>query len=73
MGEMIFSFRDLYPNQATKTEETSTMANPDKDDQDALNENTNITEKGNMRGASTKNIFLAMGVLIALVVFFGAK
>ena len=73
MGDMIFSFRDLYPNQATATEETSTMANPDKDDQEALKENTKVTEKGDMRGASKKNVFLAIGVLVALVVFFGAK
>ena len=72
-GEMIFSMRDLYPNYIAQEEETSTKANPDADDQDALNEDTQITEKADTRNASRKNVLLALAVLVALVVFFGGR
>lgn len=72
MGEMIFSFRDIYPNM-NATEETSTKATPDANDQDAMGEDTQITEKGDMRNASRKNIFIALIILVALIVMFGIK
>lgn len=70
-GEIGYSFRDLYPNMTGL--DTSTLANPEADDQEALNEDVNIAEESSMTQASRKNIFIAIFVLVALVVFFGGK
>ena len=73
MGEMMFSLKDLYPNLKTTSEETSVKANPETDDQVALNEDVAVAEKSDQTNASRKNVFLAIVIMIALVVFFGGK
>lgn len=72
MGEMAFSYTDLYPN-INSSEETSTKANPDANDQDAMGEDVKVTEQADMRNASKKNVFLALLILVGLVVLFGSK
>lgn len=71
MGEMNFSLRDLYPNISSINEETSVKANPEAEDQEALNENTTLAEKADNNNASGKMVFIAIGIIIALVVLFG--
>ena len=71
MGELGFSMSDLYPNYGGI--DTSTIVNPEADDQDALNEDTKVAMESDSKGARGKNIFIAMLVLIALVIFFGGK
>ena len=72
MGEMAFSLKDLYPN-INSSEETSSKATPDANDQDAMGEDVKITEKADTRNASKKNVFIALILLVGLVVFFGGK
>jgi hypothetical protein len=71
MGELGFSMSDLYPNFGGV--DTSTMANPEADDQEALNEDTKVASEASSKEARGKNILLAMVVLVGLVVFFGGK
>lgn len=73
MGEMMFSLKDLYPNMATTSEETSVKANPETDDQIALNEDVAVAEQSDNVNASRKNVFIAILIMIALIVFFGGK
>jgi len=70
-NELGFSMADLYPNMGGL--DTSTMANPEKDDQEALNEDTAIINETVSKEARGKNIFLALGVLVGLIIFFGGK
>ena len=70
-NELGFSMADLYPNFGGV--DTSTLATPETDDQDALNEDTKVAEEASVTEAKGKNIFLAFVVLIALIVFFGGK
>ena len=69
MGEMSFSFKDLYPNMGIT--ETSTEVIPDSEDMDVLNEDKDNAEKADKSFARGKNILIACGVLVALVVFLG--
>lgn len=69
MGETLFSYRDLYPNMGM--EETSLKSNPESDDLDALNEDAKLSEESSISNAKSKNILIAIGVLVALVFFFG--
>ena len=73
MNELVFSLRDLYPNIATTQEETSQKANPDAEDQTALNEDANLSEKADNNNASTKKIILAIIIIVVLVVLFGSS
>ena len=73
MNELTFSLRDLYPNIATTQEETSQKANPDAEDQTALNENAELSEKADINNASSKMILLAIVIIVALVVLFGSS
>lgn len=68
-NELGFAMSDLYPNYGGV--DTSTLANPEADDQQALNENPEVADKAVTPSARKKNIFLALGVLLALIVFFG--
>ena len=68
MGELGFSYKDLYPSYGG--DETSTEAIPDENDMDALNENADDAEKAT-KGARPKNLVIAAFVLIAVVVFLG--
>ena len=67
MAEMNYFMSDLYPGIGL---ETSTQANPEKDDQEALIEDTDVAEESSQQ-ARSKNVFLALGLMIALIVFFG--
>lgn len=70
-SELGFSMSDLYPNFGGV--DTSTMANPEKDDQEALNEDTEIIKETVSKEARGKNIFLALAVFVGLIIFFGGK
>lgn len=70
--ELMFAMADLYPNMGGL--DTSTLAVPETDDLEALNNDTKASEEANVHTeARSKNIFIALGVLLALVVFFGGK
>ena len=69
MGEMLFTMGDLYP--AMSTFETGNLANPDADDQNALNENAALAEKTDVKHARPKFVWLAVGVIVAIVVMMG--
>lgn len=71
MSELGFAMADLYPNYGGI--DTSTVVNPEPDDQDALNEDTKVASESTTKNARGKNIFLAFMVLVALIVFFGGK
>ena len=70
-NELGFAFADLYPNYGGV--DTSNLAVPETDDLDALNEDTKTAEEASQTEARSKNIFIALGVMVALVVFFGGK
>lgn len=59
---------DLYPNMTADTSERST---PDVDDQDAMHEETQVAEKASATESSSRNIFLAIGIIALMVVFLG--
>lgn len=68
-NELGFAMADLYPNYGGV--DTSTLATPEADDQQALNESPEVADTVTVTTARKKNIFLALGVLLALIVFFG--
>ena len=67
-NSLLFSLRDVYPNLGAV--ETSTAVNPEADDQEALNQNPEEAQQAG-RNASKRNVFLAIGVIIALIIFLG--
>ena len=69
-NELGFSFSDLYPNMGKM--ETSELAVPENDDLEALHEDTNAVDTATNE-TSNKKIFLALGILFALVIFLGAR
>lgn len=69
MASMNFSMRDLYPNMGGL--ETSVAVAPEPNDQDVLNEDFDTAQKASQTKASNKNIFIALIVIIALIVFLG--
>lgn len=73
MNELTFSLRDLYPNIATTQEETSIKANPDAEDQTALNEDANLSEQADNNNASSKKILIAIIIIVALIFLFGSS
>lgn len=68
MGEMSFHMSDLYPGYSVQ--ETSTEANPEPEDLEVLNEDAEEAEESSPK-ASSKNIFIALGLFVALIIFFG--
>lgn len=70
-NELGFAMADLYPNYGGF--DTSTIATPEVDDLEALNEDTTTAEESSATEARSKNIFMALAVMVALVVFFGGK
>lgn len=64
-----FYMKDMYPGMSGI--ETSTLANPETDDQDALNENTQASEKVDMLNPSTKGVFAGIGLILAIGIFLG--
>ena len=71
VGSMDFAYGDAYPN-LTGTTETGLLANPDKDDQEALAESENNADKTDITQPRKYTILVAIGLIVALVVFFGA-
>ena len=71
MSELGFSMSDLYPNLGGV--DTSTQVTPEVDDQDALNEDVKMANESTNTEARSKQVFLALGVLVALIIFFGGK
>lgn len=69
MGETEFFYSDLYPGMSNF--DTSTNAQPEKDDQDALNQESEIAEKASKTQAGKKPIFLTLLVIVGLIVFLG--
>lgn len=70
-NELGFAMADLYPNYGGV--DTSTLVTPEVDDQNALNENVKVAEESTVTEASSKNIFIAIFVIIALIIFFGGN
>ena len=66
---MNFNFKDLYPNMGVA--ETSTEVIPSADDMEALNENAQESATASLRHARGKNILIAVGILLGLVIFLG--
>lgn len=69
--QMDFTFGDLYP--AMTNLETGNKTNPEAEDQAALNENAEVSEEVSNRSSRPRFIWLALGVIALLVVFFGVK
>lgn len=72
MSELFFSMKDIYPT-FPGTPETSNRANLDMEDREALTENSEAIEKSSGAQSSTKNIFIAFGLIIAIIIFLGGK
>lgn len=69
MNELSFAYSDMYPTFGGV--DTSTLATPEVDDQEALNEDVEVAENSSATEAPKKSIFLALLVLVLLVIFFG--
>lgn len=72
MSRMDFYVGDAYPNFVAGTGETGFLAQPDAEQQEALAENENVSTEADMTTSRPKLIFLAIGLIILLVIFFGA-
>lgn len=71
---MDYNFGDLYPDISRGlTDITSLSANPDKDDQEALAEDSKVSDKADFRNPRNGMVFLAIGLIVALVVFLGVE
>ena len=68
---LAFAMADLYPNFGGA--DTSTIVTPEVNDQEALNEDVKIAEESSYTESSKKNIFIALGIIIALIIFLGGK
>lgn len=66
---MDFSIGDLYP--AMTLNATEHLANPGVEDQEALNENADVSKNATTKASRPKYIWLAVGVVLAIVVFMG--
>ena len=71
VGSMDFAYGDAYPN-ITGIAEPGLLANPDKDDQEALAESDKDADKTDITQPRKYTILVAIGLIVALVVFFGA-
>lgn len=69
--ELGYSFADLYPSWGGT--DTSNLATPETDDLEALGEDTKTAEESSTVQARSKNVFVALIILGALVVFLGGK
>ena len=69
MLPMTFQWGDLYP--AESTFETGNLANPTAENQEALNEDAEIAKAADAKTARPKFVWLAVGVIVAVVVLMG--
>lgn len=65
-----YAMADLYPGLYNGGD-TSTLANPGADDQEALNENPDVTNAVSPNTPTVKSILLAIGVIAALTFIMG--
>lgn len=72
MADINFAYGDPYPNYLQSTTETGLLANPDKDDQEALAESEKVSEKADISSPTKNSILLAILAIVILVVIFGA-
>lgn len=68
-GAMNFSFGDLYPGMTAF--DTTQSTNPDAEQQAALNENADTVKEAASKGSRPRFIFMALGLIVLLTVFFG--
>lgn len=73
LGRMDFYVGDAYPNFMAGTGETGFLATPDKEEQEVLAEDPKTADKADVGHSRTSMIFLGVGLIVLLVVFFGAK
>ena len=71
MNDIKFCFGDPYPNMINSSCETGLLANPDKDDQVALEESEDVSEKADVTSPTKSKVFMAVLMIALLVVFFG--
>ena len=71
MNDIKFCFGDPYPNMINSTCETGLLANPDKDDQVALEESEDVSEKADVTAPTKSKVFMAVLMIALLVVLFG--
>lgn len=72
MANIDFAYGDAYPNYLQATPETGLLANPDKNDQEALAESENVSEKADISAPTKNSVLLAILAIVILVVIFGA-
>lgn len=71
---MNYAYGDLYPSFATNvTDMTSLAANPEKEDQEALNENGDVSDMADNKQSRSFTILIAIGLILLFVIFLGAK
>lgn len=68
-NKMSYKLKDIYPGMAGT--DSDTELTPKVDDQDALNEDTQIAEKASPIASSGKAIFGAVAIIFILAVFMG--
>lgn len=66
---MDFSIGDLYPSMTLQA--TEQLTNPGADDQAALNENAKVAQEASTKASRPKYIWLAVGVVAAIVILMG--
>ena len=71
MNDIKFCFGDPYPNMINSTCETGLLANPDKDDQVALEESEDVSEKADVTSPTKSKVFMAVLMIALLVVLLG--
>lgn len=71
MANINFAYGDAYPNMLQTTTETGLLANPDKDDQEALAESESISEKADVTAPTKNKVFMSIALIAILVVIFG--
>lgn len=68
-GAMNFAWGDLYPGMTYG--DTTQTTNPDAEQQAALNENADTVKEAASKGSRPRYIFIAIGMIVLLSVFFG--
>lgn len=73
-NSMSFPMSELYPNfDAGYNYATDLKANPDYDDQESLNEPSDVSEKADPTRPSGKMVFLAIAAICLMVIFMGVS
>lgn len=72
INSMDFAFGDAYPSYLQATTETGLLANPEKEDQEALQESESVSEKADISSPQKNRVFLSILMIFILVIIFGA-